>query len=204
MLTLDEPAEWREACIASLQNAPINLRTFPGNRGDFGSARADAIQHGTAPLVSWADPDDVYNAEVFAELAKMMMECPQIAIAYSDEVRMGPNGKSYPGHYGQPYSKHEHRLRPAFIHGAIVIRREVAELVAPMGRESEYGDWIATSLAAMEGPSLYLPKVGRWWRQHDRQAHRKNNRAALQHARKVIFLYEPSRNGGPVPRLKTV
>ena len=38
LLTLNEPAEWREACLASLKDAPIQLHVLPGIPGRIGEA----------------------------------------------------------------------------------------------------------------------------------------------------------------------
>ena len=69
LLTLNEPAEWREACIASLEDAPIQLHVLPGIPGRIGEARAEGYAQGTLPLVSFVDPDDLYEASAFTRLA---------------------------------------------------------------------------------------------------------------------------------------
>ena len=69
LLTLNEPAEWREACIASLEDAPIQLHVLPGVPGRIGEARAAGYAQGTLPLVSFVDPDDLYEASAFTQLA---------------------------------------------------------------------------------------------------------------------------------------
>ena len=51
LLTLNEPAEWRDACIASLEDAPIQLHVLPGIPGRIGEARAAGYAQGTLPLV---------------------------------------------------------------------------------------------------------------------------------------------------------
>jgi len=65
LLTLNEPAEWREACIASLDSAPIQLHVLQGIPGRIGEARAGGYAQGTLPLVSFVDPDDLYAASVY-------------------------------------------------------------------------------------------------------------------------------------------
>ena len=57
LLTLNEPAEWRETCIASLEGAPIQLHMLPGIPGRIGEARAAGYAQGNLPLVSFVDPE---------------------------------------------------------------------------------------------------------------------------------------------------
>jgi Phage lysozyme len=54
LLNLNEPAEWRETCIASLEGAPIQLHVLPGIPGRIGEARAAGYAQGTLPLVATA------------------------------------------------------------------------------------------------------------------------------------------------------
>ena len=75
LLTLNEPAKWREACIASLTGAPIQLHILPGIPGRIGKARAAGYTQGILPLVSYVDPDDRYEASAFTRLADAMDAC---------------------------------------------------------------------------------------------------------------------------------
>ena len=93
LLTLNEPAEWREACIASLEDAPIQLHVLPGIPGRIGEARAAGYAQGTLPLVSFVDPDDLYEASAFTQLADALDACPRAVMAYTDEALMDETGR---------------------------------------------------------------------------------------------------------------
>ena len=63
LLTLNEPAEWRETCIASLEGAPIQLYVLPGIPGRIGEARAAGYAQGTLPLVPSSEQSDYFCSE---------------------------------------------------------------------------------------------------------------------------------------------
>lgn len=56
----DERADWAAACQASIQRTAVTVtvRHCPGIAGDYFGARRGAYRLGTAPYVSFVDPDD--------------------------------------------------------------------------------------------------------------------------------------------------
>lgn len=179
LLTLDEPTEWREACIASLAGAPIRLHLLPGIRERVGQARAAGFARGTLPLVSFVDPDDRYEADVFAHLADALDACPSAVLAYTDEALIDEQGRPV-GVRRLAYSAFQHAHSASHVHGLIVMRRSAVEPVLTRIADLDAGaDWWLTRLVARRGGVLHLPLVGRHWRQHPNQHHRRARSTAL-------------------------
>ncbi|MFN3595476.1 MAG: hypothetical protein ACK4TK_12480 [Thiobacillaceae bacterium] len=176
LLTLDEPAEWREACIGSLEGAPIRLHVLPGLRGRLGQARAAGFAQGTLPLVSFVDPDDRYEAGAFARLADALDACPAAVLAYTDEALMDAQGRHI-GVRRLAYSALQHAHCASHVHGLIVMRRSAVEpLLGRIERIHDVPEWPLTRALAAAGGVLHLPIVGRHWRQHPDQHHLKLRR----------------------------
>jgi hypothetical protein len=177
LLTLDEPEPWREECLASLAGAPIRLHVLPGIRGRLGAARAAGYAQGDLPLVSFVDPDDRYEAGAFAHLADALDACPPAVLAYTDEALMDAQGRPL-GVRRSAYSAFQHAHSASHVHGLIVMRRSAVEPVLDRVVDLDAGaDWLLTRLVASRGGVLHLPLVGRHWRQHPNQHHRRMRRA---------------------------
>jgi hypothetical protein len=186
LLTLDEPAAWREACLASLEGAPIRLHVLPGIPGRIGEARAAGYARGTLPLVSFVDPDDLYEASAFTQLADALDGCPQGVMAYTDEALIDERGQQI-GIRRLSYSAFQHAHSASHVHGLIVMRRAVVEAVLAATTDIHpMADWLLTRLVAQRGGVLHLPIVGRHWRQHPRQVHRTADPAVVRRIRQTI------------------
>lgn len=179
LLTLDEPAAWREACLASLAGALIRLHVLPGIPGRIGEARAAGYARGTLPLVSFVDPDDRYEAGAFAHLADALDACPSAVLAYTDEALIDEQGRPV-GVRRLAYSAFQHAHSASHVHGLIVMRRSAVEPVLTRIADLDAGaEWLLTRLVARQGSVLHLPLVGRHWRQHPNQHHRRGRSTAL-------------------------
>ncbi len=186
LLTLDERAEWREACIESLAGAPIRLHILPGTPGRIGKARAAGYARGTLPLVSFVDPDDLYEASAFARLADALESHPQAVLAYTDEALMDEAGRPL-GLRRLAYSAFQHAHSASHVHGLIVMRRAVVEAVLDATTDIHpMADWLLTRLVVRRGAVLHLPIVGRHWRQHPRQVHRTADPEVVRRIRQTI------------------
>jgi hypothetical protein len=187
LLTLDEPGHWREECLASLAGAPIRLHLLPGIPGRVGKARAAGFARGTLALVSFVDPDDRYEARAFAHLADALDACPSAVLAYTDEALIDEHGDSL-GVRRLAYSAFQHAHSASHVHGLIVMRRSAVDPVLTRIADLDAGaDWLLTRLVARQGSVLHLPLVGRHWRQHPNQHHRRTRSTA----------------SGPLPSLAT-
>ena len=185
LLTLNEPAQWREACIASLVGAPIRLHVVPGIPGRIGEARAAGYARGSLPLVSFVDPDDLYEASAFTQLADALDACPKAVMAYTDEALTGENGRDIAVRR-LAYSRWQHANSASHVHGLIVMRRTAVEAALKDTTDlNNLADWLLTLLVAKRGGVLYLPIVGRHWRQHPQQSHRTGDPEAVQRIRQA-------------------
>lgn len=186
LLTLNEPAQWRNACIASLQGAPIQLQVLSGIAGRIGEARTKGYAQGVLPLVSSVDPDDLYEACAFAQLADALDACPQAVLAYTDEALMDEADRDF-ALRRLTYSRWHHAASASHVHGLIVMRRSAVEAV--LGEITEihnFADWLLTLLVAQRGRVLHLPIVGRHWRQHPQQSHLRVNPSAVGRVRHIV------------------
>ena len=185
LLTLNEPAEWREACIVSLDGAPIQLHVVPGVAGRIGEARAAGYAQGTLPLVSFVDPDDLYEASAFTQLADALDACPQAVMAYSDEALMDEAGNDIAVRR-LAYSRWQHANSASHVHGLIVMRRTAVEAaLAETADVNNFADWLLTLLVAKRGGVLHLPIVGRRWCQHPKQSHRSGDPESVRRIRQA-------------------
>ena len=189
LLTLNEPAEWRETCIASLEGAPIQLHVLPGIPGRIGEARAAGYAQGTLPLVSFVDPDDLYEASAFAQLADALDACPQAVMAYTDEALTDEAGRDIAVRR-LAYSRWQHTNSASHVHGLIVMRRSAVESVIKETTDiHNFADWMLTLLVAKICGVLHLPIVGRHWRQHPQQSHRTGDPDAVRRIRQASNLW---------------
>lgn len=189
LLTLNEPVEWRETCIASLEGAPIQLHVLPGIPGRIGEARAVGYAQGTLPLVSFVDPDDLYEASAFTQLADALDACPQAVMAYTDEALTDEAGRDIAVRR-LAYSRWQHTNSASHVHGLIVMRRSAVESVIKETTDiHNFADWMLTLLVAKSGGVLHLPIVGRHWRQHPQQSHRTGDPDAVPRIRQALNLW---------------
>lgn len=69
MLVYDEPEWMIDRCMQSLRNQPVNIHVvqgfdeFPPLQG-----RAKGLEQGSAPFVSWVDPDDWCEPDIYEKL----------------------------------------------------------------------------------------------------------------------------------------
>ena len=188
LLTLNEPDEWRDACIASLAGAPIRLHVLPGIPGRLGQARAAGYTQGTLPLVSFVDPDDRYEASAFTQLADALDAGPRAVMAYTDETLTDETGRDIAVRR-LPYSRQQHVNSASHVHGLIVMRRCAVEAVLQETIDiNKFSDWLLTLLVAKGGEVLHLPIIGRHWRQHPGQSHRMGDPEAVRRVRQSLDL----------------
>ena len=189
LLTLNESAEWREACIASLDGAPIQLHIVSGIAGHIGEARTAGFAAGSLPLVSFVDPDDLYEASAFTQLADALDACPRAVMAYTDEALMDETGRDI-AERRLAYSRWQHANSASHVHGLIVMRRSTVEAaLAETTDLNNFADWLLTLLVAKRGGVLHLPIVGRHWRQHSQQSHRAGDPEAVRRIRQAAPLW---------------
>lgn len=88
------------------------------------------------------------------------------------------------------YSRWQHANSASHVHGLIVMRRSVVEAVLKETTDlNNFADWLLTLLVAKRGGVLYLPIVGRHWRQHPQQSHRTGDPDAVRRIRQASNLW---------------
>ncbi|MCV4632934.1 hypothetical protein OFB83_30500, partial [Escherichia coli] len=77
------------------------------------------------------------------------------------------------------YSAFQRAHSASHVHGLIVMRRSAVEPMLHRIADLDAGaDWRLTRLVAQRGGVLHLPLVGRHWRQHPNQHHRRTSTTA--------------------------
>ncbi len=185
LLTLNEPEKWFNECVDSLSSAPINLHVLKGIPGKIGLARCNGFRLGSSPYVSFVDPDDTYCSTAFDIMATYLDTHPACSLVYTLEKQTDEHGKlltSVQPHY---YSEVLHRTHPSHIHGLWMTRRI---LIEPVLHSIEhipiYAEWLLTLQLTRMGTCIRLPIIGRFWRQHDKQAHKMGDLVSVYEARK--------------------
>ena len=141
------------------------------------------------PLVSFVDPDDLYEASAFTQLANALDACPQAMMAYTDEALMDETGRDIAVRR-LAYSRWQHANSASHVHGLIVMRRSAVEAaLAETTDLNNFADWLLTLLVAKRGGVLHLPIVGRHWRQHPQQSHRTGDPEAVRRIRQAAPLW---------------
>ena len=107
-------------------------------------------------------------------------------MAYTDEALTDENGRDIAVRR-LAYSRWQHANSASHVHGLIVMRRSAVEVaLAETTDINNFADWLLTLLVAKRGGVLYLPIVGRHWRQHPQQSHRTGDPGAVRRIRQTI------------------
>ena len=139
--------------------------------------------------MSFVDPDDLYEASAFTQLADALDACPQAVMAYTDEALTDENGQDIAVRR-LAYSRWQHANSASHVHGLIVMRRSAVEAALKETTDlNNFADWLLTLLVAKRGGVLYLPIVGRHWRQHPQQSHRTGDPEAVRRIRQASNLW---------------
>jgi len=172
----DNPA-WAQELRADLDAEPVNQHWLPGIPGEFGAARAAGYDCGSAPFVSFADPDDRIVGGTFAALLQALDQNPGAPFAWVGEQRVSADLRplGVPRVWTGPYDAQRHRnALQMYCHGVVLIRRALCMAALPLLRQCGMGaDGVLLAhlaqphapLPASERP-VHVPIVGRLWRQH--------------------------------------
>jgi hypothetical protein len=176
ILTLpDTRKDWLDDCIQSLSHAHLRLHLMPGASGHIGQGRALGLRAGHAPFVTFADPDDIYPVDAFEALLSTLNADKSRAWGYTAEQRMSADGRPI-GPVALPrYDGKVHKRDPKHVHGLVVMRREAlteAILTGLSGQRYRTTQYLTLELARTAGPPATVDAIGRYWRQHQNQAHR--------------------------------
>ena len=174
--------DWVAELRRDLDAAPVNQHWLPGIADQLGAARAIGFSQGSAPFVSFADPDDRVMSGTFARLFQALQDNPGAPFAWAGEQRVDadlmPIGQ--PNTQPSGYSARRHRNNLAgYVQGVVLIRRSAVVPVLGLLRQCglEADGVLFAHLARLqvdlptEGQPVHVPIVGRLWRQHANSHH---------------------------------
>jgi hypothetical protein len=91
------PRDYVDSCRDSIARAvaqapfPVTVIEVPGVPGSIGQARANCMQRGSSPYVTWVDDDDYVLPESFNCLARHFIAQP--CAIYAREIELLANGR---------------------------------------------------------------------------------------------------------------
>lgn len=126
----DENQHWWKLCQESLQNHPINIFNCDGIPNNSPEARRLGYQHGTAPYVSFIDPDDIVLPGTFQKCLDVLEENPDICGVYTLSDTIDEDGNLIDVHFSHPFREWSVEIMDnnlLEIHQTCVMRREYVE-----------------------------------------------------------------------------
>lgn len=185
LLTLNEPEKWFNECVDSLSSAPINLHVLKGIPGKIGLARCNGFRTGNSSYVSFVDPDDKYSPPAFEIMSTYLDTHPDCSLVYTLEKPMDKNGVLLTSPQPSYYSQMLHSASPSHVHGLWMTRRTLIEpILHSIEHVPVYAEWLLTLQLSRLGACNRIPIIGRFWRQHDKQAHLMGDLVSVYEARK--------------------
>ncbi len=180
-------------CLQEWQGKEARLRveTLPENFGIAENTNR-ALAQATGDFVVCIDHDDLLASFALYELARAMAQNPTAEIFYSDEDRLGSNGKRHSPFF-KPDWNPELLLSFMYIGHLTAYRRDLVERVGKFRKEFDLSQDYDFALRATElaREIVHVPHVLYHWREHPASGSaggkpnaRKTNLAALEDAMK--------------------
>lgn len=175
----DQSQRWYDQCMDSLKDEPINIHRIDFVDGDIRKARLMGFSKGTAPYVSFVDPDDYVYPGIFAKcetaLNANIFACG--AFTLSDIIEIGNDGVENNRGKMRDFQPWPMRRIGGLtdIHQLVVMRRNSVlrvfdnhyNRIPPIVHEMTWVYWEM----AKEAPWVPLDVVGYAWRRHAKGAH---------------------------------
>jgi hypothetical protein len=173
MLITDEPANWVAAAVASISHPGIRLQIVKTSKAiPVGEDWTRCIVQVGSDLITFVDPDNLYDPEAFMVLADALDAQPRAVLGYTDEVITNEDGGPL-GIRRHAYNRVIHHQRADHVHSCVTYRRHAAlNVIDALSGITRYPDWALSLSLTQTGQVLHLPLLGRQWRQHPGQAHR--------------------------------
>lgn len=93
VLHFGEPEHYLDQCLASLEDAPVNVLILRGGfPGNIGAARAYAVALGHAPYWAFVDADDVLLPGAVSACTAALDGEPSLVGVYTDYEAISPDG----------------------------------------------------------------------------------------------------------------
>lgn len=115
---------WWEQCLQSLQNQPINIFELDGIPGDIRQARYNGFTQGTAPYVSFVDPDDFVYPDTYQKCLEELQLNPHVCGVYTMSHVIRDDQVDLMHEY-RPWSLELHSTNICEVHQVTVMKREL-------------------------------------------------------------------------------
>ena len=177
-----ENEAWRKQCDDSLVGHPINIHHIDGVVGDMRRARGNGFSMGTAPYVSFVDPDDFVSPNAFEVCLNEIQQYPDVCGVYtlSNVIHVGDDGSDSEPSLLHPFQQWPlpKKGRLLEIHQLVVMKRELVQYVydnfyEEIPRMQHAETWVYWTMAQWN-PWRAVDFVGYNWRIRKDGAH--NNR----------------------------
>ena len=185
----DENQEWWNLCKESLKGHPINVHNLDGEMGDMYGGRCRGYNTGSAPYVSFVDPDDLVMPGSFRACADVLESGPEVSAICTNSELINKHGE-----VRRKWIKQNHPWIPDrhYIHQLAVVRRsvinEAIELAGKLVEEHDaYADYIIFGYVGMITSWNYLPIIGYQWRIHGAGYHKKLNTDLRKEIHEMVY-----------------
>lgn len=177
IITLDgwggQKKEWFDQCISSLKNEEANVHIVEGTKGHIGQGRSKGFEQGNAKYVSFVDPDDWVEPEIFEGCAAYLNTFEDIDVLCTKENVVDEKG-NFLHINGHPEDRKIDSGSPYFIHHLVVMRREVVEpylhYLKTKPIRCEQLLWL--NLWADGKKFKFVDRIGYNWRIHEESSHK--------------------------------
>jgi hypothetical protein len=158
----------------------VNVYHMPGIVGNVLQARINAFRVGTAPYVSYMDPDDKVVPEAFGECLNTLEANPKLAGVYTNSEVIKENGRSTLLYQKHNWSKEWHLSRSVPVHPLLVMRRSILmpilnqiEKITWTHKFRSLSDQIICAHVASVSDFQYINTVGYIWYKFESGNHKK-------------------------------
>ena len=184
-----ENEHWWELCKESLKGHPINIHNLDGVVNNMWEGRCRGYRLGTAPYVSFVDPDDIVMPGAFQACLDALESEPEVGGAHTNSAIIDEEGnitrkRMIREDYRMTIARHR-------VHQIAVMRRPVLEkameLIEVPDDTIVFADYVIFAHAAMVAPWRFLHITGYQWRQHEGGQHNLIDRKERQRRTKQVF-----------------
>lgn len=163
----DEP--WLTDCVNSLMREDVNIWFVPKIEGDTAAAREAGFRKGSAPYVSFVDPDDLVVPGVFERCVAALDQHWEWVGCYTDESLITADGDFLMHGWSidpRPFEAmgYRHELMQG-IHHLRVLRRSIVERCLPL-KTKRMPEPVLMHEMRKYGELGHIPIVGYHWRIH--------------------------------------
>ncbi len=164
-------ADWLADCLNSMRGAPINIHMVPRVEGDIRLARLHGYTKGSAPYVSYVDPDDVVLPGCYERLLAEIEAEPKVCGVYGLSGTMNEDGERMGLiHPYREFSEDALQRCVQEIHQPFVVRRDSVLTIFKHHYHTippiSYTDVIIFNLLAKYQPWKAIDFEGYVWRIH--------------------------------------